>query len=33
VAEGARGVHFRHRAIESAKEQEWVKVDYTPPCA
>jgi predicted dehydrogenase len=33
VAEGARGVHFIHRAIESAKEQEWVKVDYTPPGA
>jgi predicted dehydrogenase len=33
VADGARGVHFIHRAIESAKKQEWVKVDYTPPCA
>jgi predicted dehydrogenase len=31
VEEGARGVDFIHRAIESAKKQEWVKVDYTPP--
>lgn len=33
VEDGARGVHFIHRAIESAKKQEWVKVDYTPPGA
>ena len=31
VQDGARGVHFIHRAIESARKHDWVKVDYTPP--
>lgn len=31
VQDGARGVHFIHRAIESAEKHEWLKVDYTPP--
>jgi predicted dehydrogenase len=33
VQDGARGVHFIHRAIESAEKHEWLKVDYTPPGA
>jgi hypothetical protein len=33
VQDGARGVDFIHRAIESAEKHEWLKVDYTPPGA
>jgi hypothetical protein len=31
--DGARGVHFIHRAIESGKSREWVDARYTPPGA
>ncbi|WP_441000960.1 Gfo/Idh/MocA family protein [Fodinibius sp. SL11] len=31
VQDGARGVHFIHKAIESGKQQKWVDMDYTPP--
>lgn len=31
VEEGARGVHFIHKAIESQKTGGWVDVRYTPP--
>jgi predicted dehydrogenase len=31
VQDGARGVHFIHKAIESGKSQGWVDVRYTPP--
>lgn len=31
VQDGARGVHFIHKAIESARENSWVAMDYTPP--
>jgi predicted dehydrogenase len=31
VYDGARGVHFIHRAIESGKAQRWVDASYTPP--
>jgi predicted dehydrogenase len=31
VQEGARGVHFIHKAIESGKSRQWVEVRYTPP--
>lgn len=34
VQDGARGVHFIHKAVESAKSStKWVKADYTPPGA
>ena len=33
VQDGARGVHFIHRAIESGKTREWVDARYTPPGA
>jgi predicted dehydrogenase len=33
VQDGARGVHFIHRAIESGKSREWVDARYTPPGA
>ncbi|MFH5833588.1 Gfo/Idh/MocA family protein [Halalkalibaculum sp. DA384] len=31
VQDGARGVDFIHKVIESGKKGEWVDVDYTPP--
>jgi predicted dehydrogenase len=31
VQDGARGVHFIHQAIASAREHAWVRVGYTPP--
>jgi predicted dehydrogenase len=31
VQDGARGIHFIHKAIESGKSQGWVDVRYTPP--
>ena len=31
VQDGARGVHFIHRAIESGRQQTWVNAAYTPP--
>ncbi|MDZ7658206.1 MAG: Gfo/Idh/MocA family oxidoreductase [Fodinibius sp.] len=31
VEDGARGVHFIHKAIESGKNKEWVAMDYDPP--
>ena len=31
VQDGARGVHFIHRSIESGKEHRWVDATYTPP--
>jgi predicted dehydrogenase len=31
VQEGARGVHFIHRAIESGEKHDWVDVRYSPP--
>ena len=31
VEDGARGVHFIHKAIESGKNREWVGMDYDPP--
>jgi predicted dehydrogenase len=31
VQDGARGVHFIHKAIESGKQKKWVDMDYTPP--
>lgn len=31
VRDGARGVHFIHKAIESGKKNGWLKVDYSPP--
>jgi predicted dehydrogenase len=31
VQEGARGVHFIHKAIESGQTQGWLDVRYTPP--
>lgn len=31
VQDGARGVDFIHKVIESGKKGEWVEVDYTPP--
>ena len=33
VQDGAVGVHFIHKAIESGKKGEWVDVSYTPPGA
>ncbi len=34
VQDGARGVHFIHKAVESAKsEAKWLRSDYTPPGA
>src|SRR5690606_9328855 len=34
VQDGARGVHFIHKAVESGKSpQKWVDVRYTPPGA
>lgn len=31
VQDGAVGVHFIHKAIESGKKRDWVDVAYTPP--
>lgn len=31
VQDGARGVHFIHKAIESGKKREWVDMHYNPP--
>jgi predicted dehydrogenase len=33
VQDGARGVHFIHKSIESGKERGWVDASYTPPGA
>jgi predicted dehydrogenase len=33
VQDGARGVHFIHRAIESGRSHRWVDASYTPPGA
>jgi predicted dehydrogenase len=33
VQDGARGVHFIHRAIESGRRHGWVDAMYTPPGA
>ena len=31
VYEGARGVHFIHKAIESGRKKGWVDAVYSPP--
>ncbi len=31
VQDGAVGVHFIHKAVESGRRQEWVDMRYTPP--
>jgi len=31
VQDGAIGVHFIHKAVESGKLRKWVEVNYTPP--
>lgn len=31
VQDGARGVHFIHKSIESGKNRRWVDMDYQPP--
>lgn len=31
VQDGARGVHFIHKAIESGNNRKWVDMDYQPP--
>lgn len=31
VRDGARGVHFIHRAVESSRRDAWVDASYTPP--
>jgi predicted dehydrogenase len=31
VFDGARGVHFIHKAIESGKKKGWVEASYSPP--
>ncbi|HEX7070521.1 MAG TPA: Gfo/Idh/MocA family oxidoreductase [Rhodothermales bacterium] len=31
IQEGARGVHFIHKAIESGRRRAWVDARYTPP--
>lgn len=33
VQDGARGVHFIHKAVESGKTHTWVDATYTPPGA
>jgi predicted dehydrogenase len=33
VQDGARGVHFIHKAVESGKTRTWVDATYTPPGA
>ena len=32
VQDGAIGVYFIHKAVESGKKRCWVNVEYTPPC-
>jgi hypothetical protein len=31
VEDGAHGVHFIHKAVESGKARGWVAAGYTPP--
>ena len=31
VQDGARGVHFIHAAVESARAGTWVNASYSPP--
>ena len=31
VQDGARGVHFIHKAVESGKKRAWVDASYSPP--
>lgn len=31
VEDGARGVDFIHKVIESGKKEEWIEVNYNPP--
>lgn len=31
VQDGAMGVHFIHKAIESSRKKKWVEMDYQPP--
>lgn len=31
VQDGARGVHFIHKAIESGRKNKWVNMEYSPP--
>ena len=31
VQDGARGVHFIHKAVESGKKGEWLDASYSPP--
>ena len=31
VQDGARGVHFIHKAVESGNKRGWVDASYTPP--
>ena len=31
VQDGARGVHFIHKAVESGKKRGWTSASYTPP--
>lgn len=33
VQDGARGVHFIHRAVESGQKHDWVDARYSPPGA
>lgn len=33
VQDGARGVHFIHKAIESGKNRAWVDMSYEPPAS
>lgn len=33
VRDGARGVHFIHKAVESGRKEAWVDVSYDPPGA
>ncbi|WP_372638385.1 Gfo/Idh/MocA family protein [Fodinibius sp.] len=33
VQDGARGVHFIHKAIESGKNRSWVDMSYEPPAS
>ncbi len=32
VQEGARGIYFVHKTVESSKSKKWVSVKYDPPC-
>ena len=31
VQDGAIGVHFIHKAVESGKARAWINASYTPP--